>query len=42
MSMMMDVTELRMEAVEEIVRKLEKFGALVELRNAGGRIQLIC
>lgn len=40
--MKMDVTELTMDAVEEIVGRLERFGAIVELRNAGGRIQLIC
>lgn len=42
MSMMMDVTELQMDAVEALAKRLEKFGAIVELRNAGGRIQLIC
>lgn len=42
MTMKMDVTELEINAVEEIASKLEKFGAIVELRNAGGRIQLIC
>ena len=42
MSMMMDVTELQMDAVEALAKRLEKFGALVELRNEGGRIRLIC
>jgi hypothetical protein len=40
--MMMDVTELQMDAIEAIAKRLEKFGAMVELRNTGGKIQLIC
>jgi len=40
--MKMDITNLSMDAVEEIVGKLERFGAIVEMRRAGGRVQLIC
>lgn len=40
--MKMDVTNLNMNAVEDIVGRLERFGAIVEMRNAGGRVQLIC
>ena len=40
--MKMDVTELRVDAVEDLVRRLEKFGAIVDLRRRGERIELVC
>ncbi|VVC03163.1 Uncharacterised protein [Candidatus Burarchaeum australiense] len=42
MSMMMDVSGLDMYAIEDLAKRLEKFGAIVELRNSCGRIQLVC
>jgi len=42
MKMKMDVSELGMHDVEEIVRRLEKFGALVDLKRVGTRIELTC
>ena len=42
MGMKMDVSELGLEDVEEIVRRLEKSGALVDLRRRGSIVELVC
>lgn len=40
--MKMDVSELGIGDVEEIVRRLEKFGALVDVKRRGAKIELVC